>query len=116
MLCYIILLLSGFTLKDIKILCGTIKSYMSIMNVYYKRTLGVTVFDANSNSPISVLLQTQENEWEPARKAPLMEHKIVCMCELSQKDPLGFKAYVWYSVALSCCQDYHVQTRCDGQG
>ncbi len=46
MLCYMTLLLSSHTIKHMKILCGTIKGYMSVVNAHYKRMVGVTLFDA----------------------------------------------------------------------
>ncbi len=84
--------MSGFTLNSMKILCGTIKAYMSVVNIQYKRTIGITV-GAKGDSPSVVLEKTQENyEKKPGRQAPLTVHMIVWMCELTQKDPLGFKA------------------------
>ncbi len=61
MLCYITLLLSGHTINHMKILCETIKEYMSVVNAHYKRTVGVTVFNAQGDSPAAVLLRSQES-------------------------------------------------------
>ncbi len=60
-----------------KILYGTIKGYISVVNANYKRMTGVTVFDAQGDFPAAVLLCSQESfEKGPDRWAPLTEHTI----------------------------------------
>ena len=95
MLCYMTLLLSGHTINHMKIMCGTIKVYMYVINAHYKRMVGVTVFNARGDVPAAVLLCSQESfEKGPDQQAPLTEHMIEQMQELTKGDPLGFKACV----------------------
>ncbi len=74
---------------------------MSVVKAHYKRTLGVTVFDARGDSPAAKLLCSQESfDKGPDQWAPLPDLMIECMREIAKEDPLGFKACIRDFVAL----------------
>jgi hypothetical protein len=94
---YVCFLLSGFTIKNIKIKVGTIKSYLLVVNDHYKAQSRNPPFEYKSNSKTARLLAEQERyEDLPERREPLPDKTLARMMGLAKSsDPLGFKAAVW---------------------
>lgn len=98
---YATFLLSGFTLQitskaEAKILVGTIRGYLHVVNKHYHESGFNKPWDPKDDSDASVLLREQEKfEKEPARRSPLNPKVIAKMCILAKEDPLGFRACVY---------------------
>ena len=89
-------LLNGFTIKNMKIKVGTIKSYLLVVNKYYKEKSRNPPFDYKSNLKTARLLIEQERyEDLPERREPL-PYQISAKMTNSAKSayPLGFKAAI----------------------
>ena len=94
---YVCFLLNGFTIKNIKIKVGTIKSYLLVVNDHYKTQSRNPPFEYKSNSRTARLLAEQERYWDlPERCEPLPDKALARMMDSAKSsDPLGFKAAVW---------------------
>ncbi|KAL7528072.1 LOW QUALITY PROTEIN: hypothetical protein ACHAXR_005209 [Thalassiosira sp. AJA248-18] len=88
--CYIVFLLDGYTLKNIKVSAGTIRQYLGVVNKHYKEKGYDEPYDKDDDSNGAKLLRAQEKfEEAPAKRNPLTDKMIVKMEELSHEDPLG---------------------------
>ena len=94
---YVCFLLNGFTIKNIKIKVGTIKSYLLVVNEHYKTQSRNPPFEYKSNSKTARLLAEQERyENLPERRQPLPNKALARMLNSAKfSDPLGFRAAVW---------------------
>ena len=94
---YVCFLLNGFTIKNIKIKVGTIKSYLLVVNEHYKTQSRNPPFEYKSNSKTARLLAEQERYKDLLeRREPLPDKALARMLNSAKfSDPLGFRAAVW---------------------
>jgi hypothetical protein len=116
---YTSFLLTGFTLQlklkntveDSKVLVGTIKGYLRVVNQHYLDNQCRVPWDPKDDSKASILLREQSKfESEPAKRSALHPHVLQKMCDLAKiSDPLSFRACCWDFTGLGTCGGFRKQ-------
>ena len=94
---YVIFLLEGFTIQNIKIKADTIYGYMLCVNAYYKKYRCNPPYDKKTETAAAKLLKNQKDfEGAPDKREPLHDRVIVKMYELSKEgDKYGIRRAIW---------------------
>ena len=101
---YVAFLQNGFSVKNIKILAGTIDGYMRCVNDHYKKYRYNLPFDKKSETAAAQLISNQKDfEKGSEKREPLHDRVLVRMYELAQGgDKFGLRRALWLWTRLGC--------------